>query len=335
MKGLDETYDFTSLTGVPPYLVKKWMKKFFAVPEAIEFPTAPRLVNHFSLGADPEFAFVDKNQRYIHAEKLGMNTLLPFGCDMAGRQAELRAYSSRFVLEVVASLVDTLRWIPSFYATNSLQWLAPAFINRDGCGGHVHFGRKRPTRDAEIDILNSITNLLTKMGVFDIQGTKDRTDLTNFGKLGDFRFQSHGYEYRTFPTWLSSPWVAYLTLVISKLALHFGTPITYVNGKEKIQLINLLRLYRYLDDDAAIALKAWSLWGTPQYNAMCFKTRWGVYDGPVYSALNKKNIQEYYFPSSLKPEEATIRELLYLFLTGTPLKLRDPQPTWEPFQLKK
>jgi hypothetical protein len=331
LQGLDETYDFTQLTGVPSYLVKKWMGRFFVAPGAIEFPKVPRLVNRFALGADPEFAFIGENKVYCHAEKLGMNTILPFGCDMAGRQAELRAHSSRFALEVVASLVDALRWIPSFYNTSRLQWIAPAFIDRDGCGGHIHFGRKRPTRDAEVDILDSVLRLLKNTGVFDANGTSLRIQNTRFGQNGDIRLQPHGYEYRAFPTWLSSPQVAYLTLVISKLALHFGTPIPYVRGKEKIQLINLLRLYRHLDDDAAIALRMWSLYGIPQYDATCFKERWGVFDNPFI--LVNKNIQDYYFPLSLRPEEATVRELLYLFLIGTPLKLREPQAAWKPFKL--
>lgn len=335
VQGLDADYDFTQLTNVPAPLVRQWVKKFFAPQQLIQYSATPRLVNRFALGADPEFVFSTFKGGYFHAERLGMNTILPFGCDMAGRQAELRAHSSRFALEVIASLVDALRWIPRFYATQELLWLAQPYMANDGVGGHVHFGRKRPTRELEIDILDAGMHLLSATGVFDDEGTAERRRQTKFGGTGDIRLQSHGYEYRSYPTWLSSPWQAYFTVVASKLMLHFGVRIPPIRGKEGIQLLNLFRMYRYLDDDAAIALRAYHLKGLPEHDATCFKERWGVKERDNLEKLYGELSKDYFFPLSLIPEETTKQELFSAFVSGAVLPVRRPVATWKPFNLGK
>lgn len=330
--GLPSDHDFAAYTGVPRELVKKWMKQFFAPPKMmLACPLNPQLVNKFSLGADPEYAFVDVLGKYCHAQDVGMSTILPFGCDMAGRQAELRAHSSRFALEVVASLVDALRWIPQFYDTDHLKWVAMPYVGNDGCGGHIHFGRKRPTRDAEVRLLDNAFFMLTATGVFNPLSVKMRGSNTKFGGYGDYRLQSHGYEYRSFPTWMYSPWGAYFTLVISKLMLYHGVNFQAVRGQEMWQLINLLRLYRNVDDDAAIALKAWHQRGFPIPDEKCFRERWGVekkmQPGPP------RSLQSLYFPLSLVPEEKTVIELWQHLSGGWGMPQRAPKPNWEPFEL--
>src|SRR6266446_1625709 len=165
------------------------------------YPKTPRLCNRFKLGADPEFTFQGKDGSYIYAENLGLTTLTGFGCDMSGRQAEIRAYPSRFALEVVASIADSLRWMGGVEngVTLGLNWQATAFNGKDGCGGHIHFGRRRPQ-------------------------LRERQTLTpgHYGKAGDIRVTNHGYEYRTPSTPLSSPWLTYFTLVVNKLMVYHG-----------------------------------------------------------------------------------------------------------------
>jgi hypothetical protein len=330
-QGLDSRHNFTACTGAPAVFVKRWMKQFFEPPAPMNFPVVPKLVNHFALGADPEFAFFDKQGRYIHAETVGMTTILPFGCDMAGRQAELRAHSSRFALEVVASMVDALRWIPELAPeAGQLDWRAMPFVANDGCGGHVHFGRKRPERNEEIAILGKAFQLLIAAGTFDKNTCAKRQEYTKYGRPGDFRLQSHGYEYRAFPTWMYSPWGAYFVMVVSKLLLQYKKPLLPVKGREIHQLVNLLRYFQGEDDDAAIALRTWYKRGFPVAHEQDFKQYWGVSGPPVFMPLKRL-----YFPLSLKPEERTCEELFESFTTGLPLVRRSPKPTWEPFQLGK
>ena len=295
------------------------------------FPRTPRLVNRFKLGADPEFVMHDAWGRYIHAETLGMNTLTSFGCDMAGRQAELRAYPSRFALEVVASLADSLRWMGHVYpASLSNNWNAVAYNGKDGCGGHVHFGRRRPNRDKDIDVLDAVNKYMLRAGIFDLHGFCDRQERTHYGRTGDFRTQGHGYEYRTFSTQLSSPWLTYLTLVISKLAVYTGTPPD--NGASQTTIVELLSRFQHLDDDAAIALKAIDKLGMPCQTNTDFKQRWGVSPYPSASELN---IDRHFFPSINEPQKETVEDLFELFMNSKELPVRKPVATWEPFTLPK
>lgn len=293
------------------------------------YPNTARLVNRFKLGGDPEFVMADPWGRYVHAETLGMNTLQSFGCDMAGRQAELRAYPSRFALEVVASMLDSLRWMGHVYpASLNNNWNAVTYNGKDGCGGHVHFGRRRPNREKDIEVLDKVNSYLVRAGIFDVKGYCDRMERTHYGRSGDFRVQGHGYEYRTFPTQLSSPWLTYLTLVVSKLAVFTGTPP--IAGAPKATIVELLKRFEDLDDDAAIVLQAIQMLGMPCQTNTDFKRNWGV---SLYPSLVETDFSRFFFPSMNKPRQETNEDLFNLFINGAELPVRAPVPTWEPFAL--
>lgn len=291
-------------------------------------PNTPRLVNHFSLGADPEFAFVNELNKYCHAESFGMTTMEAFGCDMCGRMAELRAYPSKFALNVVASLIDTLRWLSIAHPdTNRVNWLALSFVERDGCGGHLHFGRKRDIKK-DAGILDETLKLLLNTKTLDYQQFQYRKSGTKYGQYGDIRPQTHGFEYRTMPTWLSNPWLAYLVLVVNKLILHQGRPSNYSPLQPQAAIEELLQSFKGLDDDAAIAYEAYKNYGLPKQTLHNFRTEWGV------SCVNNPvDVSRFFFPSIIAPEERTRRELFDHLTKRIPLPQRIPSPTWEPFQI--
>lgn len=292
-------------------------------------PESPRLVNHFTLGADPEFGFRDNLGRYVHAETFGMNTLQAFGCDMCGRVAELRAYPSRFALDVVASMIDALRWIPLAHPVGDVVWEAVSYIENDGCGGHLHFGRKRCVRK-DTEILDDTLRLLLGVGTLSAPDFQVRAKVTKYGKYGDVRPQGHGYEYRTMPTWLSSPWLAYLVLVINKLIVHQGRPSAWNPKSPKDAVEELLMQFRTMDDDAAIAYEAYKRYGLPKQDPSDFKGRWGV-----QRVAQRYPISKFFFPTVMQPEGKT-REELFLHLTqGAAIPARVPVPTWAPFELPK
>lgn len=298
-----------------------------------KYPDTPRLVNRFTLGADPEFTFYSPVNGYVYAENLGLNTTRAFGCDMAGRQAEVRAYPSRFALEVVASICDTLRWMhfETGKNTKQLYWLAKAYNGKDGCGGHVHFGRKQPDREKEIEALDSLTQYMCQAGVLDSEDVKARKACTHYGKLGDYRVQNHGYEYRSLPTQLDSPWLTYLVLVLSKLAVYDEGVTLLQKSKErslsaKERLVALLIKYVDLDDDAAIAIKGLQMLGWPMMTGSNFIDRWGVAAG-----INKE--QKLFYPSTIEGSRVTCEELFSLFTRGRGLTKELSKPNWEPFNL--
>ena len=192
----------------------------------LNFSRQKRFVNRFCLGADPEWIFGSREDPGLKAsaKDFGMKTGCAFGMDSNGRLAELRAYPSRWAVEVVAGIAETLRWVP-LAASNTLayDYVAGAHKTEDSLGGHVHLGRKRPYRADEILALDALNHALAAAGVFPLKEwnyrRSQRGGRFGYGQDGDIRLQGHGYEYRAFPSWLDSPRQAFLVLTLSKLAV--------------------------------------------------------------------------------------------------------------------
>lgn len=323
--------------AVPDSMLSRWKKRFYSALPVV-FNPSPLLVNRFCVGADPEFIFIRQSSvnshgerllpQYTHAEDLGLTTLEAFGADMSGRQAELRAYPSRSVLEVVASMMDELRWLNASKNLNKYDWIAPAYYQRDGVGGHVHIGRKRPHSQSVIQSLDGLTRMLVASKMFDGKGQETRRASTGYGRYGDYRRQTHGFEYRTMPSWLCSPWSAYLTLVLAKLAvLENFVEINTPKGQPELIILNLLRAYQGVDDDARIALAAMERHRMPIYHKEDIKKAWGV------SSAIQKTEKHSYFPPVIAPSSATIRQLFEFLTQGVEISATIPEPTWEPFLL--
>lgn len=302
--------------------------------ELTYYPRTPRLVNHFTLGSDPEFTFETTAGTYQHAEELGLTTMTAFGCDMAGRQAELRAHPSKFALEVVASMVDAMRWMAFVYGpiVLPLKWEALAFNGKDGCGGHIHFGTKRGNRQQVIKILDHNTQGLVEMDVLNKHQFNKRRTQTRYGEYSDIRPQTHGFEYRTLPTTLESPWLCYFVMVLNKLSVHEGTWFTSPSSLDhQTTAIELLKKYADRDDDAAIALKAVYTLGFPKMLGKDIKPNWGL---PFFNHLIEPlNMERTFFPSVMAPEDRTCHELFEYLTNGTVLPNRKPEATWAPFTI--
>ena len=327
-------------TAAPQHLLERWKTRFYAINE-IEFKEQFKTINKFCLGADPEFVFQnftggENDTTYVFSQQLGLNTLEAFGSDMTGRQAELRAWPNRSSLYVVASLVDTLRWMSIRYpATLKYKWIANAFFGGDGVGGHIHFGRKRGDRDASVKSLDNLTTLLTYTGAVDGIGQLHRMSATRYGRPGDIRVQPHGYEFRTMPTWMASPWAAFLTLTLAKLCVfhHLKIPAIKVlqnsMSSNIVQVTALLQAFANTDDDARIALIGIRRMGIPAYPQFSdFKTAWGITkQDPL------KEVEKCYFPPIIEPTDETVRELFDFIVNGRGLTFRTLKPTWNLFRL--
>src|SRR5260370_9856068 len=319
--------------NVPKALVDRWRVRLTEKAQPIALRNNMKLINRFTLGADSEFGMQDSEGRYVHAQAHKLDTIAAFGCDMSGCQVELREYPDRSALEVTASLVEALRWMAVTHPEiTKFHWIGEAYIDRDGNGGHVHFGRRKANRNEEIKALDSITYFLTNSGVLDKLGCMSRTARTEYGRTGDFRSQPYGYEYRSIATWMSNPWPAFFVLTVSKLAVIHGEDFRKGKGKEKQQVINLISAYKGLDDDAAIAYKALQTLGFPQFHGADFKTVWGV---PAYENIVKIKYDEHFFPSEIKPEKTTVYELFSYLTLGHIIPKRAPTLTWQPFKLSK
>jgi hypothetical protein len=329
---------------LPPQRVERWYKALYKAPSA-PLPVGQRLVNHFMLGADPEFVFHDGLQR-CDARAMGLKAGPAFGADNNGRLCELRPAPSRSCLSVLTSMWLAMRWMV-LYAPSTLaySWRSGGFFDGDGLGGHVHFGRKRERlREREVACLDRLTHLQFVAGIFDKEEGRLRVRQAQgapvgqpYGALGDIRKQPHGYEYRTLPSWIDGPWLAYFNLVVAKLAVaqaDLVAPLTEADAvltteQARAQLRMLLAYYAPLDDDARLAFAILNRRGWPQHNSgMDFKSAWGLYaDGPL-GRMATKTKPPSVWPEVVPPTAETEQELaLSMFEDRVPEAL-PLEPTW-------
>ena len=298
-----------------------------------------KVVNHFLLGADPEFMATGGRSREAYwASNLGLNETTVIGADHCGRQFELRPQPSKFALEVVAGMVDILRLTAeTFPELLGYKWVCPAFLGvedcGDGIGGHVHFGRKQKSRLKEVQSLDEMTRRLIELGTFDKKAFEARqvysrgaggafrdaygNPIEHYGRFGDVRTQKHGYEYRTFPSWLCSPWQAYFVLVIAKLLVHEPRLIPSEEMRRTESWVkNLFLFFQDKDVDARLALEGLRIYGIPQAHGGDFKPHWGLpTDGVRRGRVGM-------LPKQLPPARKTLEELVGLLVKGIPLPHR-------------
>lgn len=326
------------------------MEKFYHSKRLAKVPAQPRLVNHFMLGADPEFMFI-ANGKPVHAEALKLTAGLCVGADNNGRLVELRPKPSRFALKVLASVASELKWLALMYPKAlDCEWKAGAYAGQDGLGGHVHFGRKRaalplgpscPYTDAhEVIALDHLEMLLESSEVFSKRECTLRRKESHgghYGNLSDVRAQAHGWEYRTLPSWLNSPWLAYLSLVLSKLVVHdhsFGEMLpTVVNASQARRWIrNILARFKDLDDDARIAYLGLDVWGLPRatQNATDFKEAWGIFG--LANPVNPPYQVPELLPPFIDPSQTDVEEMFRLIVYGKAISSFLPSPPTWPFQ---
>lgn len=336
---------------VPNEKLEKWLRVLFRNPNFDSIGMRPqyRLVNHFMLGADPEFVFTTEDNEYYHAENLALKAGRAYGADTNGRLVEIRPAPNRSALAVVGSTLATMRWMMlTAPKTQELEWKCGAYIFRDGIGGHVHLGRKKGRtahtqfarernvniKPADIAGLDTLCAMLETINVYPAEQCASRRRGDNFGQLygqfGDIRLQNHGYEYRTFPSWLDSPWLAFFTLTLSKLVTHdpklLGKmPNTAPEIKQRIR--NLLAYYKGIDDDARICYGALIRAGFPRHVGGDFRARWGL---TGYAGQNlSKTVR--YVPSKIEPNHRELEELFFHLALQAPLRSGViPEPTWAP-----
>jgi Phage phiEco32-like COOH.NH2 ligase-type 2 len=325
--------------AVSPGRLDRWFNGLLEPPG--EFCSQRRYVNRFKLGADPEFIFATPMVGphvpvRVDARNLGLAQGLAFGMDNNGRLTEIRPYPSRSALTVVASILSTLRWMVAIHPeTVSYEWIAGAFLFGDGLGGHVHFGRKRPGRELEVKALDALDDELMAVQAYPAKEVALRRAGDQhhqlYGHHGDIRKQIHGYEYRTFPSWLDSPELAFLTLTLSKLvvqnpALAQGYMPLIGMDRHYQRLRNLLAYYKDVDDDARLALQM-LLKKFPVHVGGDFRKRWGI---DVHPLAMPTFPTVKFVPSSIKPTPAEVTELFDYFLGKRTLSYRVPMPTWGP-----
>lgn len=328
---------------VPRERIERWYRKLYKSAEE-PLPVGQRLINHFMVGADPEFVFHDGLQR-MDARQLSLKAGPAFGADNNGRLCELRPHPSRSALSVLASMWLAMRWMAVWHPqTLAYNWRSGAYFESDGLGGHVHFGRKRPKfREREVSALDRITHLQFQAGIFDREEGRLRVRQAQgaptgqpYGALGDVRLQPHGYEYRTLPSWVDGPWLAYFNLVCTKLVVALPdlvAPLSEADAsiapeQARGQLRMLLAYYSAQDDDARLALAILARRGWPAHaSGLDFKANWGLFaNGPLGS--KPETSAPAVMPESIPPTEAEEQELASAMFENRAPELTPLKPTW-------
>jgi hypothetical protein len=221
--------------------------------------------------------------------------------------------------------------MPLLPNTATYAWRAGAWLYDDGIGGHVHFGRKRTTRAAEVVALDGLAHVLYTLRAFplDQQARRMQGDRHHqvYGQPSDYRLQIHGYEYRSLPSWLDSPWLAYLCITLSKLAVlnpELVAPWQALKAASVDTIRYLLAYYQGLDDDAALCLYALERHGLPAWQGDDFKLRWGAV-GLQTAEHNGVNV----FPDTVAGTEQDFADLFAHFTEGKGIPNRAGKVSWE------
>lgn len=347
LRGWTQPAQVAGWDSIPSERLTRWYKKLYNLPPQ-PLAVGQRLANHFMIGADPEFILTDGSQTRMDARTLNLKAGPAFGADNNGRLIELRPEPNRSALSVLASLWLAMRWMGVFHPdVFNYSWRSGAFALGDGLGGHIHFGRKREAlREREVANLDRLTHLLYVSNVFDREEGRMRVHKSQGGKyghLGDIRKQPHGYEYRTLPSWIDSPWLAYLSLTLGKLAVAHPELVPSLCAADgelnpdeaRAQIRMLLAYFAPLDDDARLAATILSARGLPTHaQGVDIKASWGIFVGGPFGT-SKEAVKPEVFPKTIPPRPEDELELMWAMFEGRAPELNTLEPTWTPRDLPK
>lgn len=183
--------------------------------------------NTFLVGADPEFVATDQYGQTVNAPDI-LKYDGTIGWDHNGRVMELRPSPAKGTYTLLRHIRDLILH-PMLENHPNLRFYAGATAKGESLGGHIQFGYnpyKNPhTSPYEFSILHQtrVAALDTLAKGLVVAGVLPRLDRGMYGRLGDVRVDpvGDGYrvEYRTLPSWLFSPKVAFLCLTMAKLAV--------------------------------------------------------------------------------------------------------------------
>lgn len=176
------------------------------------------------MGMDPEFVLVRDGQIVLASEF--MDRVGTVGCDSVRDQdqliyplAELRPDPQPDPEALLLEMRKALREASRIVTDRSLAWKAGGLPVPDyPLGGHIHFSGVPLT----LHLLQALDNYLA-LPLLIVEDPRARGRRPRYGFLGDFRRQPHGgFEYRTLPSFLVSPFVTKVALSIAYLVARYS-----------------------------------------------------------------------------------------------------------------
>jgi len=177
----------------------------------------------FTIGADPELAFVDRRSGHIidSLDWVDEDESLEFGSDGNGVTFELRPSASKNPFQIVNNIHDILiRQVVEKPDFLKFKWVAGSWHRGYPFGGHVHFGlsNRQISHESAVSVLDDYVGMVSILLEKTTDARRRRND--GYGKMGDYREQDWGFEYRAMSSWLSSPYVSAAMLCLSKTVMY-------------------------------------------------------------------------------------------------------------------
>lgn len=184
-----------------------------------------------TVGCDPEFLVLE-NGSTRHCDFSHSCTAGNIGTDHSGGCGELRPnYGSPAA--VTANIRTLLEWIKRNHPQYKIIAGGGGDNGYQSIGGHIHIGGislygnyRSTTRHGyhgprDITFMSDDAKLVLALDFFigkrlkKVPGGK-RPKGVSYGKPGDIESKSHGFEYRTPPSWITDPYLTEATLAIAK-----------------------------------------------------------------------------------------------------------------------
>ena len=234
------------------------------------------VINNFLIGCDPEFAVIDAagnltrvDNRFEHKAEIGY--------DHGGKVVEIHPEAARGSYGLLKKIAAILQK-PALQRING-KFRAGAYYEPNDhnpgsitFGGHVHLGVNpwgpiegtfSPEHHRRIAALDDVTRVLEGLDILPGVESKNRRDNGHYGAYGQIRTPRNSdgrtfrVEYRTMPSWLVDPKVAYLCLTAAKLAAADpeGTTETLARQRSWEKLVAWFERYKTKDSNARRALE--------------------------------------------------------------------------------
>jgi len=270
------TTDFAHDNGNQPHVaaIFEYLKEAGLLTEL----TRPENQAKITLGTDPEM------EALVQGKCIPGNMLPSINVynkayishDGARNQRELRPDPSESPEELVDNIKDLIR-ISSFF-NEDLSIEGKLFT----LGGHIHIGGTSPSTEL-ITILDYFLNPFNEF-------SNEERKKSKYGKKGDFRYQPHGFEYRTPPAaWLLTPELALKTLQLTKVVVESlinGKDVTISNTDDPTEYIENLKQFPLCTDEWVKRFLDEIEWARHNLDKPLAKT-WGV-DIPTEFKVQKR-----------------------------------------------
>ena len=178
----------------------------------------------FKIGADPEFALVTRRDHLKFASQVFKGDVNgQFGLDGSDGVMELRPTPAYDPIDLVKNIRSAMiSGVMSNKSVVGYNWKAGSASDHEPTGGHIHFGTKECSPPVSIRSVKPLDVFLTQTILLIEEPSEAiiRRQSSGYGEFGDYRQQSHGIEYRSLGSWLTSPYIAAGVLCLAKAIMY-------------------------------------------------------------------------------------------------------------------